>query len=462
VQKPSSYLEEGFFYIQTQSFGGIGMEQVRVALLGLGTVGTGVWKMIQSNQDVIARRTGMWVTVEAILVRDINKERQVEGTQSLLTNCFDEVLAREVDVVIEVMGGVEPTRDYLRWAMENGCHVVSANKELLARHGEELRAWAKQFGVKLAYEASVGGGIPIIGTVSHFLKANRICKVSGILNGTTNFILTKMKDEGRTYEDILIEAQQKGYAEADPTADVEGIDAAHKLSILSRLAFDVHVPVDQIQRVGITQISPIELELADQLGFAVKLLASAEQYGENGPVSCSVSPTLLPLSHPLSNVNDVYNAVHVEGDFVQDLTLIGQGAGEKPTASAVVEDLCNLWRLTGQTAGKAAPRALLLESADGDGSRFHLLSYPSVQASAAQVVGHLERAGLPVQAWKATQEGETTWLALIANGWKQGQADCLLRERSLAVTWHANRPVVGGGVPWSSKAVPLAKAAGGQ
>ncbi|MFC7441188.1 homoserine dehydrogenase [Laceyella putida] len=436
------------------------MKQVRVALLGLGTVGTGVWKMIQSNQDVIARRTGMLVTVEAILVRNIHKDRQLEGVQALLTSRFEDVLAREIDVVIEVMGGVEPTRTYLRQAMEKGCHIVSANKELLARHGEELREWAKRHGVQLSYEASVGGGIPIIGTVSHFLKANRIYKVSGILNGTTNFILTKMKEEGRTYEDVLSEAQQKGYAEADPTADVEGIDAAHKLSILSRLSFDVCVTVDEIQRQGITDVTPVELSLAHQLGFAIKLLASAEQFGENGPVACCVYPTLLPLNHPLASVNDVYNAVHVEGDFIQDLTLIGQGAGEKPTASAVVEDLCNLGRVSGQSLTKAV-RCPLLDGASEGGLRFHFLEISSLQGSATKAIERLKKAGVAVYAWETKREEETTWLAFIARGLEKDGESELFKELGWQTTRVINRPVLGGEALFAADVVPFAKAAAG-
>lgn len=436
------------------------MRQVRVALLGLGTVGTGVWKMIQSNQDVIARRTGRLVTVEAILVRDLTKDRQIEGVQPLLTSSFEEILEREIDVVIEVMGGVEPTRTYLKRAMEKGCHIVSANKELLARHGEELREYAKRAGVEMSYEASVGGGIPVIGAITHFLKANRIYKISGILNGTTNFILTKMKNEGRTYEDVLAEAQELGYAEADPTADVEGIDAAHKLSILSRLSFDACVDVDEIQRKGITDVSPVELSLAHQLGFTVKLLASAEQFGENGPVACCVYPTLLPLTHPLASVNGVYNAIHIEGDFMQDLTFIGQGAGEKPTASAVVEDLCNLERVTGSSHAKGV-RCPLLDGVSEGGLRFYLLKLPALKEPVAKMIEQLMKLGVPVYTWEAKQEESVTWLAFIARGLEKEKRNEVFAKLGWQMRSLITRPVMGGDALFATEAVPLVKAAGG-
>ncbi|SHE71123.1 homoserine dehydrogenase [Seinonella peptonophila] len=321
------------------------MEQVHVALLGLGTVGTGVYKMISTNQDVIARQTGRYFEIQSILVRNLDKERNLKGIHHLLTDQFAHVLDKQVDVVVEAMGGVEPALTYVKQAIEHGCHVVTANKELVARHGVELEKLAAEKGVQLLYEASVGGGIPILGTLQHFLKVNRIHKVMGIVNGTTNFILTQMDEGGRDFDDVLAEAQQKGYAEADPTADVEGIDAAHKTAILSRIVFGVAVNVDEIPRRGISDVKRVELQLANMLGYKFKLLAQAEQFGENGPVSCSVMPTLVPHEHPLAGVSGVYNAITAEADQAQDITLVGQGAGEKPTASAVVEDVTNLYRL---------------------------------------------------------------------------------------------------------------------
>ncbi len=317
------------------------MKKVKVALLGLGTVGSGVWKMINENRDVIARNTGKWYQISSVLVQDPGKERTLDNVREVLTTDFSQVLSQEPDVLIEVMGGVEPAFSYIKKAMAKGCHVVTANKELIAKHGQKLESLSRQYGVGLRYEASVGGGIPIISTVRHFLKGNRIYRFYGILNGTTNYILTRMGEEGCPFAEVLKDAQEKGYAETDPSSDVEGLDAVYKLSILMRLAFQVHVPVSEIPCRGITDITPQELQLAETLGFSVKLLAQAEQFGENGPVSCSVYPTLVPLHYSLASVRDVYNAVTIEGDYVQDLTFVGQGAGQKPTASAVVEDLLN-------------------------------------------------------------------------------------------------------------------------
>lgn len=317
------------------------MKKVKVALLGLGTVGSGVWKMISENRDVIAHKTGKWYQISSVLVQNPDKKRNLDDVQEVLTTDFSRVLAQDPDVLIEVMGGVEPAFSYIKKAMAQGCHVVTANKELIAKRGLELEALSKQYGVDLRYEASVGGGIPIISTVRHFLKANRIYRFYGILNGTTNYILTRMSEEGCSFAGVLKDAQEKGYAEADPSSDVEGLDAVYKLSILMRLAFQVHVPVSEIPCHGITDITPQELQLAEMLGYSVKLLAQAEQFGENGPFSCSVYPTLVPLHYSLAAVRDVYNAVTIEGDYVQDLTFVGQGAGQKPTASAVVEDLLN-------------------------------------------------------------------------------------------------------------------------
>ncbi|MGA8942001.1 MAG: homoserine dehydrogenase [Thermoactinomyces sp.] len=317
------------------------MKKVKVALLGLGTVGSGVWKMIRENRDVIARKTGKWYQISSVLVKNPDKERNLDHVKEVLTTDFSQVLAQAPDVLIEVMGGVEPAFSYIKEAMANGCHIVTANKELIAKHGQKLESLARQYGVQFRYEASVGGGIPVISTLRHFLRANRIYRFYGILNGTTNYILTRMGEEGHSFAEVLKDAQENGYAEADPSADVEGLDAVYKLSILMRLAFQVHVPVSEIPRQGITDITPQELQLAEMLGYSVKLLAQAEQFGESGPVSCSVYPTLVPLYDSLASVRDVYNAVTIEGDYVQDLTFVGQGAGQKPTASAVVEDLLN-------------------------------------------------------------------------------------------------------------------------
>ncbi|MBA4492762.1 homoserine dehydrogenase [Paenactinomyces guangxiensis] len=420
------------------------MEQVNVALLGLGTVGTGVWKMLESNQDVIARRTGRFFNIQTILVKDLGKKREINRVGHLLTDQFADVLQKDVQIVIEVMGGIEPARTYMRQAIEKGCHIITANKELMAKHGVELEQLANEKGVQLLYEASVGGGIPVIGTLQHFLKANRIYKISGILNGTTNYILTQMNLYHRDFDDVLQEAQAKGYAEADPTSDVEGYDAAYKLAILSRLVFGAHIPVSEISRKGITDVTAAELKMAGSLGYTVKLLAQAEQYGENGPISCSVNPALLPLSHPLASVNDVYNAIYVEGDQIQDLTLVGQGAGEKPTASAVVEDLCNLHRLP-STRSLSPIQPLLFAGGEEGCTRFVFIRTrkPLNDQEVEAYKLRLQRVGIEVLKWTLTVEetGEAL-LALLAKGWESALEPVGLSELGVEIQESATRPVV--------------------
>lgn len=420
------------------------MDRIDVALLGLGTVGTGVYKMLQSNQDVIARRTGLLFEVKHILVRDPNKKRKVDGVQTLLTTQFDGILETGVDVVMEAMGGVEPARTYIERAIRTRCHVVTANKELIAKHGAELEKLAQEHGVQLLYEASVGGGIPVLGTLQHFLKANRIMRVSGILNGTTNYILTQMGEHRRSFEEVLAEAQRLGYAEADPTADVEGFDAANKLAILSRLAFGAVVSVEEIARRGITDIAPEELELARRLGYKIKLLAKAEQFGEEGPVALQVGPTLVSHSHPLAGINGVYNAIHIEADTVQDVTLVGQGAGEQPTASAMVEDLCNLFRLP---LPRPIPqrRPLVLPVWEEGGARFAFIQTKERLDSdiSHQVKERLKRLGaVAVEAAPLSEAGGSA-LALILRRWDPSLQETLTEALGVEAERVVFRPLLG-------------------
>jgi homoserine dehydrogenase len=428
------------------------MEKVNVALLGLGTVGSGVWKMLKENQDVIARKTGKWYQVHAILVKDPGKKRDLEIMDARITTDFSQVLTEETDVLVEVMGGVEPAYSYIKQAMKKGCHVVTANKELIAKHGMELEQLAKQCQVQLRYEASVGGGIPVISTLRHFLKANRIDRIQGILNGTTNYILTQMQEKGRSFAEVLKKAQEKGYAESDPSSDVEGLDAVYKLTILMRLAFQAQVSVSDIFYQGITDMLPGELQLAEKLGYSVKLLAQAEKFGENGPVSGSVLPTLVPKEHPLASVRDVYNAVTVEGDYVQDLTLVGQGAGQKPTASAVVEDLLN-------TNGFAEQNPLpvkepwMLSGDDLFPTRFLLLKVRGQVTESTLPPSFPEEASslalLPAE--------EHTFIGLILRGWTQEKTDALVSTWDGKVDGIRIRPVLSGEATGSKRSLPLAR-----
>lgn len=320
---------------------------VKAGLLGLGTVGSGVLKALRQNGESIAARTGCRIEIPYVLVRDPLKKRNVTVEPERIVTDPNRVLNdREIEIVIEVMGGVEPARSIILKALRSGKHVITANKELLAKHGAELLHTAEESGVQLLFEASVAGGIPVIRFLQGYLTANRVHEVAGILNGTTNYILTQMEQTGQSFQEVLGRAQELGYAEADPTSDVEGYDAAYKLAILTNLAFDVKVPVHEIRRQGITDIEPLDLQWAREFGYIIKLLGRSRQTAQG--IDLSVGPRLLPLSHPLARVNDVFNAVTISSDVVGDLTFIGKGAGEYPTASAVLEDLTALLQLSGK------------------------------------------------------------------------------------------------------------------
>ncbi|KXG09641.1 Homoserine dehydrogenase [Anoxybacillus sp. P3H1B] len=311
---------------------------IAVGLLGLGTVGSGVVKIIENHQDQLIHQVGCPVVVKKILVRDVYKERDVQVNTSLLTTRADEVINDpEIDVIIEVMGGIEETRRHLLQALQQGKHVVTANKDLMALYGSELLATATENGCDLFYEASVAGGIPILRSLVEGLASDRITKMMGIVNGTTNFILTKMCKYGMPYEQVLAEAQALGYAEADPSADVEGLDAARKMAILARLGFSMNIDLEDVQVKGITDITEEDLDYSKRLGYTMKLIGIAHRDGDKAEVS--VQPTLLPDSHPLASVSDEYNAVYVYGEAVGETMFYGPGAGSLPTATAVVSDL---------------------------------------------------------------------------------------------------------------------------
>ncbi|MCX7772393.1 MAG: homoserine dehydrogenase [Clostridia bacterium] len=314
------------------------MKKVGLALLGAGTIGSGVLKVLKENGEMIKNREGLEIEVRRILVRDKNKKRNIPVDPDLLTDKPEEIFLDEsIDVIAEFMGGEMPAFQYIRDALRQGKSVITANKEVIAKHWDELEDEARKSGAGLYFEASVAGGIPIIKSVRRSLQANNILKFMGIINGTTNFILTRMSEEGRDFADVLAEAQRLGYAEPDPTADVEGYDARYKLSILSTICFRNRVAVDNIYCEGITKISADDIEYARQLGFGIKLLAIAKK--QNGKIEARVHPTFIPLSHPLYAVRDSYNAIYIEGDMVGNLMFYGRGAGDLPTASALVSDI---------------------------------------------------------------------------------------------------------------------------
>ncbi len=319
------------------------MKKVKIALLGLGNVGRGVWMILNSNKEEIMKRCGYEVEVAKVLVRDKNKQRGVDIPNELVTTDFNEILEDDsIKIVIEVMGGIEPARGYMLKCMEKKKHIVTANKMLLATGGDELFEKADDEGIMFSYEASVAGGIPIIKGIDESLTANKIETLYGIVNGTTNYILSKMELEGADFDDVLKEAQEKGYAEADPTSDIEGYDAQYKLAILASLAFGSKIDVKNVYREGITKIEAVDMEYAREFKMGIKLLAIAKEI--DGKVELRVHPTMIPKKHPLSNVYDSYNAVFIRGNAVGDLMFYGRGAGDLPTGSAVVSDIVSIVR----------------------------------------------------------------------------------------------------------------------
>lgn len=313
-------------------------ETISVGLLGLGTVGSGVAKMLEDNQKEIGHKVGCRIKVKKALVKDRRKARLVELDEHLLTTSAEEILSDpDIDVVVEVMGGIEEARKYILQALSQGKHVVTANKDLIALHGIELMKAASENGCDLFFEASVAGGIPIIRSLVEGLASDRITKMIGIVNGTTNYMLTKMYKCRLPYEDVLKEAQEKGFAEADPSSDVDGLDAARKMAILATLGFSMNVDLDDVSVEGISELTNEDMDYSKRLGYVVKLLGIAKR--ENGRIEVSVQPTLLPLKHPLASVNDEYNAVYVYGEAVGETMFYGPGAGQLPTATAVVADV---------------------------------------------------------------------------------------------------------------------------
>ncbi|MDQ3189700.1 MAG: homoserine dehydrogenase [Pseudomonadota bacterium] len=320
------------------------MVPIRVGLLGLGTVGRGTYELLRRNQHEIARRAGRGIEITAVAVRDVEKARAIVGNDVLVSSdCNDVVSDPEIDIVVELMGGYEPARVLALDAIARGKHVVTANKAMLARHGNELFDAARARGVMLAFEAAVAGGIPIIKALREGLTANRIEWIAGIINGTSNFILSEMRSRGVSFDAALEDAQRLGYAEADPMFDVEGVDAAHKLAILSSIAFGVPINFDAAYTEGITHLAKEDIKYAEQLGYRIKLLGITKRT-VNG-IELRVHPTLVPLQRLIANVEGAMNAILIKGDAVGVTLYYGAGAGSEPTASAVVADLVDVTRL---------------------------------------------------------------------------------------------------------------------
>ncbi len=319
------------------------MKPINVGLLGLGTVGGGTLTVLRRNATEITRRAGREIRVVRAAVRDLEKARALAGNLPLTTNPFDVVDDPEIDIVVELIGGLEPARELVMQAIANGKHVVTANKHLVAKYGNEIFAAAQAKGVMVAFEAAVAGGIPIIKALREGLTANRIEWLAGIINGTSNFILTEMRDKGAAFEDVLKQAQALGYAEADPTFDIEGIDAAHKLTILSAIAFGIPMQFDRAYTEGISKLTREDVQYAEELGYRIKLLGIARR-ADNG-IELRVHPTLIPERRLIANVDGAMNAILVKGDAVGPTLYYGAGAGAEPTASAVIADLVDVTRL---------------------------------------------------------------------------------------------------------------------
>jgi len=314
---------------------------VKLGILGLGTVGTGT---VQLLQDITGRHPLLQeIEIYRVGVRSLDKPRAVELSTEVLTTDLEAIVNDPaVDIVVEVMGGLEPARSLILKALSNGKHVVTANKAAIARFGAEIFTTANEAGVYVMIEASVGGGIPVIQPLKQSLSVNRIHTITGIVNGTTNYILTRMQTEGSNFSDVLADAQRLGYAEADPTADVEGLDAADKIAILASLSFGGRINLQDVYTEGIRQVSKTDIAYAEKLGFVIKLLAIAKRNTPSSPLSIRVHPTLVPQAHPLASINGVYNAILVEGEPIGQVMFFGPGAGAGATASAVTSDILNL------------------------------------------------------------------------------------------------------------------------
>jgi homoserine dehydrogenase len=319
------------------------MKKINLGLIGFGTIGTGVVRLLQESVDLIQNRLGAKLVLKKIADLDITTQRQVTVRKGLLTTDAKEILDDpEISIVIELMGGYEPARSFMLEAIAKKKHVITANKALLATYGNEIFRAAEKAGVDIGFEASVGGTIPIIKTLKESLAANRIKSIYGIMNGTSNYILSKMTDEGKSFKVVLKEAQELGFAEADPTFDIEGIDTAHKLAITLSLAYGKRVKYEDIHREGISGISQQDINFGRELGYRIKLLAIAIQRGDI--IETRIHPTMIPLDHLLANVNGNFNAFHFVGDASGTVFLYGQGAGMMPTASAVICDVIDISR----------------------------------------------------------------------------------------------------------------------
>ncbi len=331
------------------------MTDIKAGLIGFGNIGAGVVRMLQDNAGVIRKKTGTGIVLKRIADLDITSDRGVAVDPACLTTDVNQIFNDpEISIVIELIGGYEPAKTFVLKAIASGKHVVTANKALLALHGDEIYTAAAAKGVEVQYEAAVGGGIPVLSAIKGNLAGNRFGSVFGIMNGTCNYILTRMTQEGADFADVLQNAKELGYAEPDPTFDIEGTDTAHKLAVLASLCFGTRIDFGAIYTEGITAISGIDIRFAEQFGYRIKLLAIGKQT-DDGQLEVRVHPTMIPQDNPLADVNGVFNAIRLAGDFVGPVMFYGRGAGQNPTASAIVGDIIEISRSI--TAGVRSRRA---------------------------------------------------------------------------------------------------------
>jgi homoserine dehydrogenase len=407
------------------------MREVRVGVLGCGNVGSALVRLLAANEDVIARRVGVRLHVARIAVRDLTKPRDLPEVAAAFTDDADAVVADpDIDVVVEIIGGVEPARSLVLGALKSGKPVITANKELLADHGEELFEAAESAGVDILFEASVAGGIPLMRPLRESLAGERIRRVMGIVNGTTNYILTQMTEEGSSFASALADAQALGYAEPDPTADVEGFDAAAKTAIIASIAFGARVVASDVYREGITNVSADDIAAAHELGYVLKLLGVAEAV--DGRIGVRVHPAMVPIDHPLASVRGSYNAVFIEGEAVGQLMLLGRGAGGGPTASALLGDLIDAAQNV--RAGSRGARIGTLHRTpirpvDESSSQFYIsldaADRPGVLAAIAGVFGTHE---VSIQSMQQKGHGDEARLIFVTHIAREAAMAATIRE----------------------------------
>ncbi len=426
------------------------MQEIKVGLIGFGTVGRGLAEVLRSQKERLARRTGMHIRLAGVADIGIDRLPDAFAGIPLHKDALALIGAPDIDIIVELIGGIEPAKRFILAAIAAGKHVVTANKALLAQDGAEIFAAAAEQGVEVGFEASVCGAIPVIKTLKEGLVANRILSIMGIMNGTANYILTRMTDEGLPFDEVLKDAQKLGFAEADPTYDIEGIDTAHKLAILVTLAYGMPVTHREIPTEGISRIEPLDIELAREFGCRIKLLAISRNHG--GDVEARVHPTMVPKGHLLASINGAFNAVHCQGDAAGSILLCGLGAGMMPTGSAVAADVVDIARnIRSCSSGRVPSLSYLPDQMrlrritpmdELHGSyyfRFTVRDQPGVLAAIAGILG---RHGISIQSLvqKGQRKSGTVPLMIVTHNAKESNVSAALEEISILDTVTA--PVV--------------------